>query len=364
MKKILFITGDQSRTGGTERICSALANMLIIEGYDVSILSLSGNISSYFPLSDKVSLGSLELDGITGVSLLLKAPLRLSRYLKNNNFDSVVVVESLLFLFITPYIWFSSKRPRIINWEHFNYDIDLGIKSRRIARKLAAKYADKNVVLTRADREKWKAHFKLPRTQLMQIYNLNPFDYFVNDSALNFEKSRVILAAGRLTHQKGFDLLIKAWSEIPDHVRGSWLLKIVGDGEDRVLLEQLIEEKRLFNSVLLPGKSDNMQQEYQDASLFVLSSRYEGFGLVLAESLTFGTPVISFDCPDGPSEIICHRKNGLLVPANDVNALAKSIASYISDDKLRHQLQSNTNFGLDRFSAKTIFPQWLELLEE
>jgi glycosyltransferase involved in cell wall biosynthesis len=366
MKKILFITGDQSQTGGTERTCTNVANMLAEEGFLVEVLSLNNGLSSHFELHTGVKLSSLALEGYSSIKLLSKASLSISRFLKNNHFDYVVVVESLLFICMMLSVLMRSKNIKIINWEHFNYDVDLGLKTRRIARWLASKFADVNVVLTQADREKWISKLKTNSQNIVQIYNLNPFDGLANRSVhlgseLNLPK--IVLAAGRLTSQKGFDLVIEAWSKIKLNVRTDWVLKVVGEGEDRQMLKSMILALKLEDSVLLPGSSNEMIQAYQNCDVFVLSSRYEGFGLVLTEALSCGAPVISFNCPDGPSEIIYHNENGLLVKNGDVNALAQALETYMTDNALRAHLQANVTMGLERFSSQAILPKWLELFK-
>ena len=363
MKKLLFLTGDQSRLGGTERICADVANMFSKKGFSVEILSLTNGQSSHFDINTNVKLSSVQLQGVSGTKLLFMAPGKLKYYFHKDLYDVVVVVESILFLFISPLMYFR-KRPYVINWEHFNYDVDLGLRSRRIARWLAARQADHIVVLTHSDKCKWQKKLKISDLKISQIYNLNPSSgSLFKKSGFVLGKKNIVLAAGRLTYQKGFDLLIKAWSQISSEVRDEWLLKIVGEGEDRTSLEHQITSLGIEAQINMPGSSNDMISEYQQASVFVLSSRFEGFGLVLTEALTFNTPVISFDCPDGPSEIIFNEKNGLLVTQNDPLDMAKKLECFMVDESLRKSLTENSQMGLERFTEEHIFPKWLNLIE-
>lgn len=362
MKKILFITGDQSRSGGTERICAAVANMFVENKFCVDVLSLSGDAQSYFPLHPSVRLTSLKLDECKGLKLLFIAPIGIGRHLNRNKYSSIIVVESLLFIFVTPYCLINCSDTKVINWEHFNYDVSLGVRSRVIARWLASKLANHIVVITESDKKKWQLNLSIPDSKISQIYNLNPFDNFKNKTFNIDDDSKVILAAGRLTHQKGFDLLISSWSKIPEEKRFGWSLRIVGEGEDRVALQDLIRKFQLESSVRLAGIAINMEQEYRAAAAFVLSSRFEGFGLVLTEALSVGTPVISFDCPDGPAEIIYNFQNGILVKHNDINSLAGALVNFITSRSLRSHLKENTNKGLERFSSDAVLSQWLSLV--
>lgn len=362
MKKILFITGDQSLTGGTERACANVANMLSDEGFLVEIISFNNEKNtSHFKLNESVVLSSLNVSGLKGIYLFFKAQVLIKNYIIENDFDYVVVVESLIFIFMIPSVIFC--KVKIINWEHFNYDVDLGLKTRRIARWLASKYADINIVLTQADKDKWIKYLKANPQNIFQIYNLNPFDDIEVNSNKLANKSNVVLAAGRLTTQKGFDLLIQAWSRVSVDIRLDWSLIIVGEGEDRKKLESMVSALKLDSSISLPGISTEMIKMYQNCEVFVLSSRYEGFGLVLTEALSCNSPVIAFDCPDGPAEIIYHNENGLLVKKEDVDSLAQALELYMNDEGLRQHLQSNVFKGLERFTKKEILPKWLSIFQ-
>ena len=265
-------------------------------------------------------------------------------------------------MFVAPYCLINRSDTKVINWEHFNYDVSLGVKSRVLARWLAVKLANHIVVITKSDKKKWQENFSIPDRKITQIYNLNPFDGLQASVSKTSNNSKVILAAGRLTYQKGFDLLISSWSQIPQEKKNGWSLRIVGDGEDRDLLQSLIYKFKVESSVKLAGNAINMEDEYKGAAVFVLSSRFEGFGLVLTEALSFGIPVISYDCPDGPAEIIDNFQNGILVKHNDINSLTGALENFITNKSLRSNLKANTQKGLERFSSDTIFSQWLGLV--
>lgn len=362
MNKILFLTGDQSRSGGTERACADVATMIADEGFHVEILSFQNGRNSYFELNNQVKLHSLSLNE-KGAKLLIKAPLRLNSFLRSHKYDVVIVVESMLFLFISLFVMFKPKQTKVINWEHFNLDVDLGVRSRNIARWLAAKFADRNVVLTLTDKQKWQKKFNLSDSKVSQIYNLNPYAEFGQSLLVEKRSSKLILACGRLTSQKGFDQLINAWAMIPESLRAGWTLKIVGEGEERESLENLVSKKGLQASILLPGLTEDMVSEYQAAELFILSSRYEGFGLVITEAMSFSTPVIAFNCPAGPSEIIIDNQNGLLVDCGNIEALSRNIQNFMVDAELRKRLTKNARMGLERFTTRQVRPQWLNILK-
>lgn len=363
--KVCFFTGSQSLRGGTERACSDVSNLLLESVSNVGILSQFSGLSSGYPVSDEVCLAQLSEKRPEGLWGALSTMLKLFLHVRKNRPDIIVLVESISFLYALP-LFFLIKRPVLINWEHFNAQTTLGRRSRGFARWLASHWADRIVVLSDADAKIWRRLFPASKGRLVRIFNVNPYDAESRVSATGFTnrvKPKRVLAAGRLTKQKGFDLLLNAWASIPVAVRAGWELRIVGEGEDRALLEEKIENLGLGFEVQLEGHSENMADEFSESDLFVLSSRFEGFGLVVVEALSFGLPVVSFDCLAGPGEILTHDFNGKLVPPENVDSLAEALAELMVNESLRHQMSKNTPVGLERFSRSEVRHQWLSLID-
>jgi glycosyltransferase involved in cell wall biosynthesis len=175
--------------------------------------------------------------------------------------------------------------------------------------------------------------------------------------------TRRLVAVGRLVHQKGFDLLLRAFARIaPEHPE--WTLTIWGEGDRRPPLEALRAELGLQEKVRLPGLTERPGQWVEEAEVFVLSSRFESFGNVVTEAMVAGLPVVAFDCPWGPGEILRDGDDGLLVPPEDVEALAAALRRLILDPDLRRRLGEAGARNVRRFRSDAIGAQWDALIGE
>ena len=168
--------------------------------------------------------------------------------------------------------------------------------------------------------------------------------------------SPYILAVGRLHRQKGFDMLIEAFSKAD---LGEVKLLILGEGQERSMLQEMIDSRNLQSQVMLLGNHNEPYNAYRDALGFVMSSRYEGWGNVIMEAMCCRCPVISFDCDYGPSEIIDNGKNGILIKEGDIEAMAAEINKVVNDQVLRKKLSENGRKDIERFDIKNVSKMWL-----
>jgi glycosyltransferase involved in cell wall biosynthesis len=192
------------------------------------------------------------------------------------------------------------------------------------------------------------------------VWPIARIEPFVSPEQYVPREHRMMMAAGRLCFEKGFDLLVRAFSELAGS-HPDWTLAILGEGTEREPLEAEIEGRNLVGRIVLPGNVGNIEDWYRRADCYVMSSRWEGFGNTLAEALSCGTPAVSFDCPVGPRTMIRHDIDGLLVPPEDVDALTRALERIITDEDLRRALSAEAISARDRFSVEAVAEQW-ELL--
>ena len=240
----------------------------------------------------------------------------------------------------------------MVSWEHFNCEYEQSVLYRKLISKLTARFADYIVTLTEEDKENY-GKILGRKEKISGIYNM-PTAMSRNEAV---GRENIIVTAGRLTYQKGTEYLSKvAVSVLKKHTDWKWL--VLGDGEERDILERAISENSLQNQLILKGMVDSVESYLEKAKLFVLTSRYEGFGMCLVEALQMKVPCVSFDVKIGPSEIISDRQNGILISPFDYEKMAEEIDNLIENPELLEELTANTEVGLDRFGENDIIGKW------
>ena len=240
--------------------------------------------------------------------------------------------------------------------EHMNFHAH----RRGLARDLLRRYRslDALAVLTEDDRRDYEAVLG-GSTRVVRLPNAVP--------PLGGERadpaSRIAVAAGRLNSQKGFDLLIAAWKPVAE-AHPDWQLRIYGRGLHREALKRQARDAGLAGQVLLLGATRDLGSALASGSVFVLSSRFEGFGIVVVEAMSKGLAVVSFDCPRGPGEIIDDGRDGVLVPPGDVPALSRALLDVVGDEERRRALGTAALETARRYDPAAVGKSWVTLLDE
>jgi glycosyltransferase involved in cell wall biosynthesis len=243
-----------------------------------------------------------------------------------------------------------------VGQDHMN----LGTYNDRLKAQIAAVYPRFDIVstLTEGDAEAYRAHLK-DRTKVVCMPNGVP-ELGGRRAAL---ENKIVVAAGRMGPQKGFDRLLPVWAKVaPEHP--DWELKIWGGGKGIGKLRRQAEELGIADSAHVMGFTNTLHDEFSESSLYVMSSRKEGFPMVLLEAMSVGLPVVSFDCPTGPRDIIREGVDGYVVPNGDGDALAAAMSRLMADQDKRKAFGAAAIEGAKRYDLGTIAGRWEELLGE
>ena len=359
MTRIAYICNGLYNSAGMERVLSTRANGLC-EEFDITFITYNqGQRTDHFPLDRRIHRHDIIAQNDKEYKFLLES------WLIKEQYDITVSTGGTEFFFLHS-IKDGSKK---IFEFHFSFDISkvwlsgiknkykrwLYIKGQTFKRIYHAKKYDLVVVLCKTDYKKWSKYCK----NVTYIYN----PLTINTNQVSNCSSHKVISVGRLHKQKGFDYLIDAWRMVylthPD-----WMLEIYGDGGLRKSLQMQIDHYGLKDVVFLKGKTDDIVSKYLDSSLFVLSSRDEAFGLVITEAEACGLPIVTFDCPSAPAELVEQGKNGYVVPLGDVKSLSEKICKLIENENLRKEMGKQSKLLSERFHIDVIKEQWNRLYQQ
>lgn len=354
-KNICFLNGDMSRSGGTERVTAMIASELSkYSEYKIHILSITNESNkSFFAVSSDVTLNRiLKKSDVDFKRNYLKVVQGIRRYIKQHKINLIIDVDVIASLFSIPATRFI--KTKVISWEHFHYGENNGSSLRGIARKLAARYSDQIITLTQADKECYEHNLRI-KGEIDYIYNP-----IVQNHDLTCDiNSKQIISVGRLTYQKGFDMLCDvAKSVLPCHPDWRWI--IVGEGEDRGILESKIKEYHLENQLILLGEVLNVECYYLNSSLYVMTSRFEGLPMTLLEAQSYDLPIVSFDCKTGPSEIVKDNVNGYLIQPNDCESMSQKLDLLLTETGAIEILNKNVRKNINYFKMSEVVKKWEE----
>lgn len=222
----------------------------------------------------------------------------------------------------------------------------------------AIDHLDAYVVLTEADAETYRRSFPAAANRVHVIRNPAPWPVLASPK----QRRQIVVAVGKLGGRKGFDRLIDAYRPLAKR-RPNWQLHIYGDGPKREQLSRLIMKSNLGDAIFLKGHSDRIEEVLEEASIFALTSRYEGLPMVLIEAMTKGLPIVSLDCPHGPAEIVVDKVTGSLVPDNDVRAFRIALLKLMDQPQTRARMSEQTLRHAEQYQPDRITQAWRDLFD-
>lgn len=379
--RIVYIIDSLASKGGAERILSEkMSYMADRYGYDVSVVTCYQDPvrqANVYPLSDKVRQVNLNIPYYSqyryGYPLRLWKKWQLYQQLKR---QLAATVRS-----IDPDI--------LVGLGYFQADVVTAIRCRAVKvvesheariftmsdqglqrswlsqlymRYYRSRYfrnverqTDVVVTLTTGDAHEWR---RVKRVEVIPNFTMMP----KADAGCLFERTKRVIAVGRLEWQKGFDRLIDIWAMVaPRHP--DWHLDIFGSGTLEEMLKQQIHHAGLDDTIAIHPFSTNIREEYLKSSILAMTSRFEGFSLVLLEAMQNGVPIVAFDCPFGPSDVIVEDTSGYLVPDGNMSLYANRLDYLLSDAVLRQQMSQNALDIVRKYDVKSVMQRWRELFE-
>lgn len=345
--KILILIEDITLGGGTERVAITLARNFSAEGVECCIFSLKKNNKSTFYSSDdiKIHYGAINKGLYSRIEAI--------RFAKKNNMTMLIFSMGRLSLemSILSRLFFFKK---FCCYEHISFTSF----SKTIQKLKIIAYKLSRGVIFLTEQDEFLIKCRMPLVHVVSIENISPFE-IVSDECID-KRQNIVLAVGRLTEQKNFSRLLDIWKTVN---RPEWKLVIAGDGPEKIALTEKINSEGLIN-VELCGPVRDIKKLYLSSKILALTSRYEGYPMVLVEAQGFGLPVISFDCKTGPAEIINHNSSGYVIPYSDDTQFIDKLI-YLMDHPLA--LDEMSNMALEnarRFTFQETKQKWFAILEK
>ncbi len=360
--KLVYLVNRIDGPGGLERVLSVKASLLADEyGYDVHIITLNQDKTPlFYEFSPKITYHNIDASG--------NKFLRIFKYMKGMRAIIKKIKPQIISVcddgfkgFFVPIV-ISKPCPMVyerhvsikatIKNEATTVKKAIGLLKIKLMQYGAHKY-DRFIVLTNGNLNEWK----LNNLEVIA----NPLSFYPKEQS-NLS-SKKVLAVGKQSFQKGYDRLLKSWKLVAKK-HSDWILDIYGTIDAKEKLDDLAYELGITSSVNFYAPVKDIGSKYQDASIYVMSSRYEGFGMVLIEAMAYGVPCVSFDCPYGPSDIIENNDNGFLIENGDTNTLGEKIITLIEDDNKRSQMGIAARKSIDQFKPQYIVSKWDNLFKK
>lgn len=369
-RRITFLVSSPDATGGIARSVNNLANHLVTTR-PVRILGLRRREKPGYAFDPRIGIQCVTDDSPRLALKLDRVPSRLGATARRQGHSALTdmllpralrrlepgVVVSTRPLLQVAAARYAPAHTTVIGQDHFNFQFRQGGETFQHVAEAMDKTAAL-VVLTEADAADYRQALPEVADKITVIRNAAPWP--LRDVSTSPEP--IIVAAGSLVRRKGFDRLIEAFAPIA-LTHPEWRLRILGEGPEKVSLRRLVADFGVRGSVSIEGRTTQMEAAFAEASVFALTSRLEGLPMVVIEALTSAVPVVSFDCPRGPRELVIDRVNGRLVPDGDVAALTSALLALIDDPAERQRMATGALQSAEQYQPASVVASWTQLFE-
>ena len=364
--KLLYITNQICGSAGLERVLSIKASYLTDSlNYEIHILTLNqGDTPLFYDFSKKITHHDVTAKG-NPLQYFINYKKGIKSTIKKVNPDVISVCDDGLKGLLLPYI--IGKPCPMVYERHVSKNIEVQKDKINSIKKIAtslkfklmnlgANSYDKFIVLTNGNLSEWgKVNNK--------IVIPNPISFYPEKDDLSTLTNKTVLVVGRQCYQKGYDNLLKIWKQV-NSKHPEWKLKVFGKIQEGEPYTVLAKQLNIVDSVMFYKPIKNIKEEYKKASIYAMSSRFEGFGMVLIEAMAYGVPCVSFDCPHGPSDIIKDQSTGFIVENNNTAVFSSRLNQLIEDIELRKQMGLKSREKAKIYLPNKIVPLWDNLFKE
>lgn len=360
--KILYITPILNGEGGVQKILSIKTDYFIEKfDYQIDILTQNnGNTNLFFDFNKKIGLHDMILKG-NKIAIWLQYKKQLQHYVNLLNPDCIVVCDFGLKGFLVPFL-IKTKKPVIFEAHGSLYNESqyykvtflskLGRQIKYCYRDFCVKKYDVFVALSKESLKEW--------TVKKGVIIPNPIT--VNDNSTADYSSKKVIVVARHSYEKGIDRLLQIWKKVLQK-HTDWKLEIYGAEDKSLKLKSLASELNISDSTYFYEPVKEIEKKYLESSIYAMTSRSEGFPMVLLEAMSYGLPVVAFDCPIGPRSIIANNKDGFLINDGDIEQFALKINELIENENLRETMGLSAKKTVEKYDIETIMNQWKELFE-
>ncbi|MCI9845894.1 glycosyltransferase family 4 protein [Flavobacterium pectinovorum] len=357
--KILFITPKINNQGGVARVLSLRSNYFIQnKNYQIHILTQnSRNFPLFFDFDKRIVLHDMSLLG-NPIKFLLSYRKGLNELVAKINPDVIFVLDNGLKSYLLPY-FLKTTIPLILEIHGSKY-----VQEKKVTNKLfdffsikikeiGIKRYTKVIFLSNESALEW--NYKKP------IIISNPISFLTNDFSNLSSKKAIVVA--RHSYEKGLDRMLNIWKRIIEKYP-DWNLEIYGKSNENQDLQEMVNSLGIGSNVTFFEPVKNILEKYLNSSLFLMTSRSEGFPMVLLEAMALGLPVVAYDCPCGPRAIIKNGENGFLVEDSNADSFVEKLELLMNDENLRIQMGLSARESVKKYNLENIMVQWKTLFEE
>lgn len=360
MKKLLYITPRIDGSGGLQRVLSVKMNYLIEQyRYQISVLVSNPKSLHLFYDFSKIDYVYTTIQGV-GPFYLWNYIGEVKKAIRMQNPDIVVIVDNGYKGFLLPYFLRKMGVSLVFEQHGFRFyeqleyrlsfltSLKISILNRIFNYTLS--FADRLVVLTDTGKREWR------HPQVVTI----PNPLWMRQNPELISRQKIVLAVGRHEYVKGYDLLIPLWKRVV-HNHPDWVLHIYGEENPDLRLEDLVTLLGLTGQVVLKKPTLDIELAYAEASVFVMTSRHEGFGMALLEAMASGLPCVAYDCPTGPSALIEDHTSGFLIPMYEEGAFVEAMQTLLKNDSLRLQMGAEGKRIASGYALDRVMSEWHQL---